>query len=144
MSFAALKPYFQDRMATVDPELKEWEDAFNIENIPSNILDKSWHIAVGSANYTGTAHTCVHFSCPITLSVFFKGYRVPKEAVDSALVMADAIVKECVKPLNRLNQANIKNVLPSLVNVRELGQSNDNVAVLEISFSCEVVIDAKN
>lgn len=143
MSFSTLRPYFQERMLAVDTELREWEDAFNIENIPSSILDKSWHIQFLPFSYnTGGAQTCLSFDCPVTLSVFFKGYRNPREAVDTALIFADAIMKECTKPVQRLNQPMIKNVLPSLVNVRELDTTNDNAAILEIQFNCEVRLNS--
>jgi hypothetical protein len=143
MSFSTLRNYFEDRMITVDSELKEWEDAFNIDNIPSSILDKSWHIEFNPFSYnTGGAHTCLSFDCPVTLNVFFKGYRNPKEAIDTALIFADAIIKECTKPVLRLNQPKIKNVLPSLVSVRELDVTNDNAAILEIQFNCEVRIES--
>lgn len=140
MSFIDLRPYFEERMKAVDCDLREWPDAFNAENIPSQILDKSWHVEFGPFNYTGTAHTCLHFDCPVQLRVFIKGYREPKEAVDSALKLANDVVKECCKPSNRLNQAHIKNVLPNLVDIRELAQANDNCAVLELTFDCEVVL----
>ena len=140
MSFIDLRSYFEARMKTVDPDLRQWKDAFNIENIPSTILDKSWHVNFGPFSYIGTAHTCLSFTCPVTLQVFLKGYREPKEAVDSAMKFADAIVKESCKPTNRLNQPNIKNVLPNLISIRELAQANDNCAVLELIFECEVMI----
>lgn len=143
MSFKTIRPYFQERMSAVDNEFKEWEDAFNIDNIPATILDKSWHLRFQPFSYnTGGAHTCLSFECPITLSVFVKGYRNPVEAVDMALIFADAILKECTKPVQRLNQPKIKNVLPNNVSVRELNDSNDNAAVLEIQFICEVMIES--
>jgi hypothetical protein len=142
MTFSTLRPYFEQRMLAVDAELKEWEDGFNIDNIPSSILDKSWHIQFNPFSYnTGGAHTCLSFNCPVTLNVFFKGYRNPKEAIDTALIFADAIIKECTKPVQRLNQPKIKNVLPSLVSVRELDTTNDNAAVLELQFNCEVKVE---
>lgn len=141
MSFVDLRTYFESAMGQVDPDFREWEDAFNIENIPSSILDKSWHIQFGPFSYNaGGAHTCLSFSCPVVLNVFFKGYRNPKEAIDTALVFADAIVRECTKPVLRLNQPRIKNVLPSLGSVRELATTNDNAAVLELQFTCEVLV----
>lgn len=144
MSFASLRPYFIDRMRAVDPDLREWFDAFNIENIPSSILDKSWHLAFQPMTYSGTAHLCLEFNSPVRLSVCLKGYREPQEAVDRAHLFADAIIKECCKPINRLTQPHIKNVLPNLVDVRALTQDNDNVCVLELSFDCIVIIEAKN
>ncbi len=94
--------------------------------------------------YQGTAHVCLSFNSPVRISVALKGYREPQEAVDRAHLLADAIIKECCKPVNRLTQGHIKNVLPNLVDVRALTQDNDNVAVLELSFDCEVIIEAKN
>ncbi len=140
MSFSHLKPYFQTMLATVDSELKEWEDAFNIENIPAGILDKSWHIDFGTFSYVGTAHTCLSFNCPVTLQVALKGYKEPKGAIDTALILADAIITECMKPVNRLNQPKIKNVLPGFVNTRAQANSNDNNVILEIQFNCNVMI----
>lgn len=140
MSFIDLRAYFQERMLTVDPDLREWDDAFSVDNIPSTILDKSWHIQFEQFNYTGTAHTCLSFDSPVKIRVLFKGYRVTKEAVDTALTMADAIVKECTKPVHRLNQPNIKNVLPAFISINQLGATNDNVVILEINFRCEVIL----
>lgn len=141
MSFADLRPYFQARFANVDSDLKEWCDAFNIENIPSTIIDKSYHIREGAFTYVGTAQTCMSFSCPVNLTVCFKGYGDPKEAIDTALKMANDIVKECTKPVHRLNQRFIKNVLPEVISAREYSQSNDNIVVLEIQFNCLVALD---
>ena len=140
MSFTDLRPYFQARLAAVDPDFREWEDGFNVDNIPSTILDKSWHLRFDPFSYVGTAHTCLSFDCGLTMSVFFKGYRNPQEAIDSALFFADAIIKECTNPVHRLNQPKIKNVLPSTVAVRELGATNDNAVVLEIQLTCEVIL----
>lgn len=140
MSFVDVKPYFQERFKTVDPDLNEWQDAFDINNIPAQIIDKAWHIRVGTTSYQGTAHECLGFAAPVDLKVCLKGYRTPYEAIDNAHALADAIIKECCKSTNRLNQANIKNVLPNLVNVREIGPSNDNVVVLEISFNVLIYI----
>ena len=139
MSFSTIKPYFQEALSAVHPDLKEWEDAFNLDNIPSSVLDKSWHIRLQPSSYVRAAHTSLLFRAPVTLSICFKGYRNPKEAVDTALEFADAIIKECTNPVRRLNQPKIKNVLPGIVDVREMGTTNDNVCVLELSFNCDVI-----
>lgn len=139
-AFADLRPYFEARMKAVNPDLRQWPDGFNTDNIPSQIVDKAWHVQFGPSNYTGTAHTCLHFVCPVRVWVAFKGYREPKKAVDTALKFADAIVSEVCTPANRLNQATIKNVLPNLIDIRELAQGNDNVVVLELTFDCELIL----
>lgn len=140
MSFVNIKPYFQDRMRAVNLDLNEWSDAFDINNIPAQIIDRAWHIRIGTMGYQGTKHECLAFAAPVDIKVCLKGYRTPVEAIDNAHTLADAIVKECCKSTNSLNQANIKNVIPNLVNVREIGPSNDNLVVLEISFNVLIYI----
>lgn len=141
-SFNDLRPYFDEQLAKVDPDFREWEDAFNIENIPSNILDKAWHLEFQPFIFeTGKVQNCFKFSCPVKLTVIFKGYKNPKEAVDSATNYAQAIVKECCKHSNRLNQPYIKNVLPNVIDIRALVQSNDNAVALELTFDCLVHLD---
>lgn len=128
-------------MLEVGRDFRQWEDAFNVENIPSNVLDRAWHVRFGPFSFTKNAQNCMNFSSLITLSVFFKGYRSPKDAVDQALLYTDIIIKKCCSPINRLNQAAIKNVLPGNIDIRELDNSNDNAAVLEIQFNCEIILD---
>jgi len=141
MSFDTLRPYFQSVMATVDPDLREWEDAFNIENIPATILDKSWHIEFGSMVYAATTHnSCFHFACPVLLQVMVAGNRSPKEAIDTGHKLADAILREACKATNRLTQVSIKNVLPESVNVRSFDPTNDNIVVLEVRLNCEIIL----
>lgn len=140
MSFVDVKPYFQARMKATDADLNEWQDAFDVNNIPATVIDKAWHIRVGTMSYQGSKHECLAFGVPVDLKVCLKGYRSPYEAVDNAHGLADAIIKECCKSTTSLNQANIKNVIPNLVNVREIGPSNDNLVVLEISFNVLIYI----
>lgn len=141
MSFDTLRPYIQSRLRVVDPDLTEWEDAFNIENIPASILDKAWHLTFGAFLYVGTAHNCFAYQCPITLRLFLKGYRTPQLGVDSALFFSESITKEVCKPSQRLTQAKIKNVLPTSINIRELAQDNDNTVILEMGFNFNVFLE---
>ena len=141
MSFVDLKPYFRDRLKAVSPDLKEWKDAFNIENIPSTILNKSYHIDLGLMTYRGSAQTCFQYLAPVSIRVIFKGYREAYEAVDFATKYADSITTEVCATSNRLNQARIKNVLPTTVNIRQLADGNDNAAVLELGFDCALFLN---
>lgn len=140
MSFAAIRPYFNARMLAVDPDFREWEDAFNVDNIPSTMFDKAWHLEFSPSTFGQANQACLTFLVPVSLKVFLKGYRSPKDAVDKALSLAESIVKEASGPSNRLNQPLIKNVLPNLVDVRKLSETNDNSVVLEISFNCLIII----
>ena len=134
MGFSTVRPYVAQVMADLGFSY-EWEDAFNDENIPDTKLDEAWALRFGTANYQGTAHESLQFIYPVTILVFKKGYRNPQEAVDSLHLIAEAITKKALEAPRRLNQASIKNVLPSTVDISPLNASNDNAAKLTMNFN---------
>jgi len=145
MSFTGLKPYFKTRLDSINSgALKEWADAFNVDNIPATALDKAYHIEIQPASYVGSAHGCLGFSASVRVRAFFKGHARPALAIDKAAEYVDSIIKECCKSTNRLNEPKVKNILPNSVDIKALEQSNDNVAVLDIVFSCTVYLDPDN
>jgi hypothetical protein len=147
MSFQALKPYFKARLDAANSGAlkgKEWADAFNVDNIPSTALDGAYHIEIQPATYLGTAHGCLGFTAPVRVRAFFKGYKTAAAAIDKATLYADSIIKECCKATQRLNQPLIKNILPNSVDIKALGESNDNTAYLDLLFDCQVIIDPDN
>jgi hypothetical protein len=144
MSFQSLKPYFKARLEAANGgalQGKEWQDAFNVDNIPSTALDGAYHIEIDPATYLGTAHSCLGFKAPVRVRAFFKGHKTAAAAIDKATLYADSIIKECCKSPNRLNQPSIKNVLPNSVDIRALAESNDNVALLDLLFDCALYLD---
>lgn len=141
MSFTALIPYFRARLTTKCPELSEWTDAFNVDNIPATKIGKAYHIEVLPSSYVGTAHMVLGFRSQVRVRVFVKGYSKPALAVDKALQYADSITKECCKSTNRLTQPSIKNVLPISVDVKALALTNDNAAYLDMTFECNLMLD---
>jgi hypothetical protein len=141
MSFSTLLPYFRARLSVRHPELNEWADAFNVDNIPATKLGKAYHVELLPANYVGTAHVILAFRAQVRVRVFVKGYAKPEQAVDKATSYADSIIKECCKSTNRLTQPAIKNVLPISVDVKALALTNDNAAYLDLTFECNLMLN---
>lgn len=146
MSFTRLRPYFNECLALADSEFHEWEDAFNLENIPSTILDKAYHLDFGPATADAQNQTCLPYNWPVTISFFLKGYRSPKDAVDTALIKSEAILKECLRHSKRLtdlavNNSRIVNVKSASTRIEPLDQSNDNVVKVTMDFSVTVFIE---
>jgi hypothetical protein len=139
MSFSTLLPYFRARLSVRHPELNEWADAFNVDNIPATKLGKAYHVELLPANYVGTAHVILAFRAQVRVRVFVKGYAKPEQAVDKATSYADSIIKECCK--SRLTQPAIKNVLPISVDVKALALTNDNAAYLDLTFECNLMLN---
>lgn len=146
MSFTSIKPYIEARMTAVDADYREWTDAFNIANIPSNILEKSWHLAFGTASPITLNQNCLSYSYPVVLNVFFKGYQTPSNAIDSGNLAAENILKEVLANANRLNISAVNagrviNILPGTFSLNPLADSNDNIVRLELNFTFNIIYD---
>jgi hypothetical protein len=112
---------------------EEWRDGFNFENIPSTLLDKSFHIESGDVVPTTSNHQLHEFSSPIVIRVYLKGFLDPVEAIDNAYDTADDILAEILLPSNRLG-TNVKDIVPTNISVKPLNDQNDNSVLLELSF----------
>src|SRR3990167_8307594 len=134
MSFRDVKAYFKARLVTVDPKLREHLDGFNQENIPNNLLDKSWHLLDETTGRISQSQTCLLVNYPISLSVWLKGYKNPVGALDTARDLSEAIIKECLKHSNRATQPIIKNILFETMELSPLAQSNDNTIKITLRF----------
>jgi hypothetical protein len=146
MSFSSIKPYIRERLAAVSSDLREWEDGFNIQNIPETILDNSWHITFNQASQVSLNQDCLRYTYPITLNIFLKGYRSPADAIDNANLLGESILREVLKHANRLNIAasttgKIINVLSTSFSLNPIDASNDNIVRLQIGFDCDIFID---
>jgi len=142
MSFVDLRPYFQGRVAAADSDFTEWTDAFAEDNIPSSLMDKAYHIKYGDfALKSGVQNGAFLYDGPVTVNFYFKGYKDPIDAIDTAWTKAETIIQECCKNTQRLSQSKIKNVLASFAGVSQLGATNDNVVKLSIVFLCTVGIN---
>jgi hypothetical protein len=134
MSLELLRPFFREHLNSL--KLKEWKDAFNYSNIPSTVLNKSYHIETPTGGrrgiYTNLSQPIEH---DVVIRVFFKGYRYPAEAVDQAMTMYNLILRTVLASENRLG-AGIKNIYLNDVSIDPYDASNDNLVLLEITFTC--------
>lgn len=132
MGLIDVRDLFKNKMNSLG--YTEWEDEFNIENIPSSILDKSFHVESGDIASTASNHQPYRFDCPITLRLFLSGYLKPAEAVDDAFVHCEEILSEILSPDYRLGSL-VHDVSPVTIAVEPLSASNDNTVVLVITFN---------
>jgi|694.fasta_scaffold19121_13 hypothetical protein len=117
-----------------------WEDAFQIDNIPSTIQDKSFHVEIGSIGGEPADHTTHRFTFPMLIRVIRRGFRYPSEAKSQAMVDADSILAGLLAPSFRLLVGeDVKDLVPAGVELREFSGSNDNVLVLEIRIEALII-----
>lgn len=138
MTLGEVQPFFADRLSGLG--LKEWSDGFNVANIPSNILDGSFHVMVGNLSL-GVVQQQVHeFKLSVTARLFFKGYRNPQTAKNIALNKAQEVFNDLLKPSVRLDQmSNLKDIRPVSCVASPLADSNDNSLILELVFECFLI-----
>ena len=137
MALTDVRPYFRARMDALGH--KEWTDGFNTENIPSNILDRSYHLSNGSIASEASSHIGHEFLYPVTIKLFLKGYRDPKQGIDDAVGYGENILNEVLKSSNRLGTT-IKDVIPQGMEILPLNESNDNAIILQVDFIARVIL----
>lgn len=137
MGLTAVKPYYVARAKAIG--LSEHSDAFNDENIASTLLGDKFHVKLGAFSGTKLNQADQEVTCPVTVTIFVKGYANPSDALDKAVLKTDLLVKECLKNSNRLGTL-IKNVRFDTAVPEALAVSNDNAVKVTISFTTFVIM----
>lgn len=132
MSLSLVRPYFKARCLAVG--LTEHPDEFNIDNIPSTIIDKSFHVGLTSANGDKLNQNDQEISAPVEVVFYYKGFRDPSDGLDKAIAKSEELIKEAERPSNRLG-ACIKNVNLNSIVYEALSLGNDNVIRTRIVFN---------
>lgn len=134
MKFGALVHFVSEKLVAL--KYKQWETPFSHDNIPSNIINKSFHITMGAA--TGKpANQHVHsFSVPITLRLFFDGFKSPVSGMQTALDDMDAVLGAVLSPAVRLSGSGLADIRPVSVQPFPLSTSNEHCVYIEIVLDC--------
>ena len=132
MSMTEVRSYFRSRCLAVG--LKEHNDAFNDENIPSTYIDNSFHVLLNSFSGRKLNQTDQEIDCAVTVSFWVKGFRNPTSGLDSAVSKSETLLKEVLKNYNRLGQC-LKNVVFNNVAYTALSEDNDNAIKVTMSFT---------
>lgn len=125
--------------------LKEWREGFAINNIPSNIYDRAYHLETGIVS-GGPANQCdQETNTNITVRVFLKGYRDTTEAIEKALGIGEIIVKKAINVANRTGSHPVKNVFYNQMITLPLDAvENDNAVILEMDFTVLVILNPQD
>jgi hypothetical protein len=138
MSFSQVRSYFKTRIAALDAEFEEHEDAFNQDNIGAYNFNKAYHVFYSPVSSGPLNHSSTDDSVTALVSLFFSGDRTPQAALDTAMDFANTYRLACVKPENAMVGTNIKNVVLNNI-VAEPLESNDNAIVIRFDFTVRMV-----
>lgn len=139
--FTSIRSYFRTRMNALG--YSEWKDALNVDNIPDTLLSRRgrmYHIETPSSSRADAYDPqSQDVDQDVVLRVFLKGYRYPADAVDAAMSVKDTILEDVLSNENRLG-ASLKNIFFNSDQLIALNDQNDNSLILEMSFSCRIIL----
>lgn len=133
MSVAAIKPYFSSKLKAQGYE--EWTDGFGDDNIPSTIIDRSFHQRFVSAEGVTTSQETFEMRVSQTVKVFFKGFNSPAIAIDEAIVASQGLIVSILQ-IADYKTAGISGLFFDSFTVEPFDAiENDNLIVAELNFS---------
>lgn len=138
MSFKPIRTFFQNRIAEIDSDFTEHEDAFNFENIGANQLDRKYHIFYGNVTTTAANQNTTNDVVSAQVNLFFSGYRTGAEALDSAMDIANEFRINCLRRTKYAGETFIKNVVCQNIEAIPLN-TNDNAIQIRLTFNISVI-----
>ena len=131
MIFDAVRPFFRTRLKALG--FKEHFDAFDTDNVPSTLLDKSFFMSSGGVQGSESDHQVHNFSYPMKVVVFKKGFGKPVQARDDAETIVDTILSDLISPAVRLGTV-LKDIVPVRYEISAVSESDDKDIVIEFEF----------
>jgi hypothetical protein len=139
MAFADLKTYFRSVFQDLGYDMsKEHGEAFDLESIPSTLIDRAFHIlSVGPVQGIRQNQADQELSASVTLSVFFQGFRSEEQGRESAMAAGEEFISEALRAKRRVSSfaSGIKNVTLENLEAVPLDDSNDNIVKLTMLFT---------
>jgi hypothetical protein len=141
VTLSGVREFFADQMTVL--KMREWTSPFTIDNIPSTIFDKAYHLDLGRMaiasvpNGQGKAFT---FDNTVTLKFLRKGFDDASKAVDAGLDQAQNIIGAIVVGSRGLDQKGLKIVVPTSLDVQPFSQNNTHAVVVVLTFKAVFIL----
>lgn len=133
----AIKPYFSDKLESLG--YKQWNDGFNFENIPSTVLDNSFHVFIPTINGISLNQGNQELEVTTLVRIFRKGFVNVADALNELTGDITDFLVLALLPADRLANP-IKNVTFNVANLLELEASNDNAIIVEFDFTVRIIL----
>lgn len=136
MSISLVKPYFTQQLDALG--LTEWTDAFGDDNLPSSVVDRSYHQRVVTVNGTSVNQETLEYLINHELKIYFKSFNDTDLGIDNALIESESVIVKCCN-LPDYSTAGLKGVFLDSMDVSPFdNEVNDNLMVATIQFSVRV------
>jgi hypothetical protein len=138
MSLGSVFPYIQNKMESIG--YTEHSDEFDLDNVASTILDKSFSIQLGEFSASVASQLDYEWSIPISLYVYLNGYQRPSDAMTDAINKASVAMDEIIDVGDRYTQTGIRNIKPTSLDFKKYAQDADHIIVIKIGLEATVHI----
>jgi len=136
MSITLIKPYFTQQLNALG--FTEWEDAFGEDNLPSTVIDRSYHQRIVSVSGTAVNQESLEYFIIHEIKVYFKSFNNTDLGVDAALLESESVIVKCCN-LPEYSTAGLKGVFLDSLDVSPFDNNvNDNLMVATIQFNVRV------
>jgi len=136
MSWSQIRTYFNGEIATALPDMKEWRDAFNIENVPRTLLDTYYHLSINAGTSTSAQDATVQDQMSVLLTVWRKGTSDMSLTQDELWDIAYCIRQAVINPRNvHIFDGDILAVENTQMRSEPIDLSNDNVVQIQLEFN---------
>ena len=137
MSFSNRRQYLRDRIAIVDPDLEEIDDAFGDQDLDSARNEDAYKIVFGTALQTNTAGNAYGLEVPVTISIFDSRGRSEVDRFDLLYDKASSIRDEILRPCEVKNQNDFSDILGDTITPsKEL--TDDKTFRMDLSFTIRI------
>lgn len=142
MNLSGIRQYINSVISGEYPDLVEWQDALNIENIPNTLIDLRYHILVGPVAITHDDDV-VNELVQVVLTIFKRAFNDTVGARDYILDISNCIVMDLINPstIGDYDQS-IQDVEASSISISEINETNDNILKSEISLNFKIAFNA--
>lgn len=135
MNWSDVRDYLIARIQAVDPDLREWRESFNIENVPSTLLDTHFQITFNNIAQEPNTGSYVVDNINVTVNIWKNGCNEPVIALDELLDKALCIRQEVINPDNVESFGwngfvNAVSVIPFPID-----ETNDNIMRVAMEFN---------
>lgn len=137
MSFKQVETYFQQRLKEVEPQFKEHEDAFSIENIGSSRFNHAYHVFFTHMKCSPPSGQVTTDILTVDVALFLKGFRDVKTYLIDSYDIANAFRLNCMRPEYAMNGTLIKNVICTQIKA-DPEKGNNNAIKMTCTFDVTV------
>lgn len=117
-------------------------DEYDKENVANTIIDKSYSITPRGLTSQKSSHLSFEWTFPVTINLWFSGYRKPSDATDDALEKVEAFLDLALDVSTRYSVSGLTDLFPTSIDFEPISDSNDSI--IKASIGVTAIINMFN